>query len=98
MTMIYVGATSEATGRSGTTIAPSGDAFTDGELPWETGLGGDVATLENEDVGHAGMDLSVEREDINFYNVAPDRLRIEVRVRNNGYYTSSKKRLPRFCK
>ncbi|MFP6899423.1 MAG: hypothetical protein VCA36_00680 [Opitutales bacterium] len=39
----------------------------------------------NEKVEDCGTNLCVEREDIQFYNVAPDRLRIEVTVRNMGY-------------
>lgn len=42
----------------------------------------------NENLEGAGTDLRVKREDIQFYNLAPDRLRIEVRVRNMGYAPS----------
>lgn len=41
-----------------------------------------VTVSVNEDVECGGADLRVEREDIEFYNVAPDRLRIEVTVHN----------------
>ena len=41
-----------------------------------------------ENVDCTGMDLCVEREDINFYNLAPNRLRVEVTVHNRGYTPS----------
>lgn len=43
-----------------------------------------VTASVNEDVERGGADLLVEREDIRFYNIAPDRLRIEVTVHNRG--------------
>ena len=47
-----------------------------------------VTVSVNEDVECGGADLRVEREDIRFYNVAPDRLRIEVTVHNRGVAAS----------
>ena len=41
-----------------------------------------VTASVNEDVERGGAGLCVECEDIEFYNVAPDRLRIEVTVHN----------------
>ena len=41
-----------------------------------------VAASVNENVERGGAGLCVEREDIEFHNVAPDRLRIEVTVHN----------------
>ena len=41
---------------------------------------------ENADC--TGMDLWVKREAINFHNLAPNRLRIEVTVHNRGYTAS----------
>lgn len=41
-----------------------------------------VTASVNEDVERGRADLCVEREDIQFYNVAPDRLRIGVLVHN----------------
>lgn len=50
----------------------------------EAEVGRGVTVSVNEDVECVGADLRVEREDIRFYNIAPDRLRIEVRVHNRG--------------
>ena len=50
---------------------------------FENEAGSGTATV-NEYIDSGGTDLCVEREDIQFYNVAPDRLRIEVTVHNRG--------------
>ena len=54
---------------------------------FENEVGNGTATV-NEYIDSQGTDLCVEREDIRFYNVAPDRLRIEVTVSNMGYAAS----------
>ena len=57
---------------------------------FENEAGSGTATV-NEYIDSGGTDLCVEREDIQFYNVAPDRLRIEVTVHNRGYVASQPK-------
>ena len=54
---------------------------------FENEVGSGAATA-SEYIDRSGTDLCVERKGINFYNVAPDRLRIEVTVNNRGYTAS----------
>lgn len=48
-----------------------------------------LTRASSQDAGRVGTGLEVEREDICFYNLAPDRLRIEVTVHNRRDTPSS---------